>query len=203
VAPSRTRGLSCANRRPDSSAVKRHFGNASRNADRAARDTCRIESVSLPLAPAAGAGAVEGEPARAPLVRAGSSPGGWDPRLLREPLELIAKLSILIPPPRFTGCAVTASWRRRRGGGRCSCPARGRAPVRRAVVQGRASGPGRGRARRRCRPSPPGGSPGGRCWPGCSPLTSFSAPAAAAAGGSWGCTPGVSVFGSCASGWGW
>ncbi len=87
-------------------------------------------SVSLPLAPAAGAGAVAGEHARATLVRAGSSPGGWDPaspagaagahREAVDPDSSPAGSQAALSRPAGAACGVAVASRAPPGGGRRS-----------------------------------------------------------------------------------
>src|SRR5207245_5965844 len=99
--------------------------------------------------------------------------------LLLDPLELIEKLTLLIPPPRFHTLrfhgvlAPHAAWRS------AVVPARPEADE---------DGPRRRWDRRvRVRRG------GRRCCAGCSASTSLRVRAAAAGGGWWGCTPGASA----------
>jgi hypothetical protein len=100
--------------------------------------------------------------------------------LLRDPLELIEKIALLIPPPRFHTLRChgvrgpCAGWRsavKREDGARAE-PSPGRWVRRVSVLWGR------------------------RCCAGSSPWTSFSARAAAGAGGSWASTPAASACGA-------
>ena len=55
----------------------------------------------LPAAPASGAGAIDGELRGAAPLRVAPPRRDGSTHLLLDPLELIEKLSVLIPPPRF------------------------------------------------------------------------------------------------------
>ena len=98
--------------------------------------------------------------------------------LLLDPLELIEKIALLIPPPRFHSCAFMGCSARPRGGGRRSF--RG-APLR-SMTDPRRRGPARGRGRWRSRRQSLGVRRvsvlrGRRCGAGCSPWTCVSVPA--------------------------
>jgi len=105
--------------------------------------------------------------------------------LLLDALELIEKLTLLIPPPRFHTL-------------RCHGVLALHAPWRSAVIPGRPEAEEEG-------PPAAVGSPRERasrwrrCCAGCSPWTSLRVRVAAAGGGSWACTPGASRCGPCAS----
>jgi Putative transposase len=120
---------------------------------------------------------------------------------LREPLELIEKMALLIPPLAFIRGAFRGCSARARRGGRRSFPGVPMLSMKQPRGRGEARGGGRGRSRRPGRWVRLVRGRRGRCGGGgCSPWTSFRVRAAAAGGGSWGCTPEASAFVSCSSG---
>ena len=115
--------------------------------------------------------------------------------LLLDPLELIEKLTLLIPPPRFHTLRFHGVLAPAAAGRSAVIPGRPE-----AEEEGPTAGPGEG-------PGPPA-APRERAslWAALRrrvfAIAVFQCPRCGAGGGSRGCTPGASGGGSCSSGWG-